>query len=48
MTQKRLLRIAGGKVKKHGRRERFNEDAESVAKSVREEQSTKLTKFNLL
>ena len=37
LSRKRLLRVNG---KKHGlRRNRFNEDAESVAKSVREEQS---------
>jgi len=46
--KKRLLKIAGNKstVSKIPK-ERFNEDAESVAKSIRQEQSQK-HKFNLL
>ena len=46
--RKRLLKIAGEKRKTVNiRKERFNEDAESVAKSIREDLSQKL-KYNLL
>lgn len=46
--RKRLLKIAGDKRKTVSlRKSRFNEDAESVAKSIREDLSQRL-KYNLL
>ena len=40
--QKRRLKINGDKVSRTSKKERFNEDAESVAKSVREDNCSKL------
>ena len=49
LTKQRLLKIDGEKPSRRSQKERFNEDAESVAQTVRQEQSAKrLTKFNLL
>ena len=49
LTKKRLLKIDGQNPSTRSQKERFNEDAESVAQTVRQEQSAKrLTKFNLL
>ena len=43
------MKIDGDNNSARSQKERFNEDAESVAVTVREEQSAKrLTKFNLL